>query len=73
MIGPSTKDKLFKSLEVLPVEIIAKAGQKIKITTKGTYEDNSSEDVSSKASFDSMNTSVATVDNLGNVVAKGPG
>ena len=73
MIGPSTKDKLFKSLEVLPVEIIAKAGQKIKITTRGTYEDNSSEDVSSKASFDSMNTSVATVDNLGNVIAKGPG
>lgn len=73
MIGPSAKDKLFKSLEVLPVEIIAKAGQKIKITTRGTYEDNSSEDVSSKASFDSMNTSVATVDNLGNVIAKGPG
>ena len=73
MIGPSTKVKLFKSLEVLPVEIIAKVGQKIKITTRGTYEDNSTEDVSSKASFDSMNTSVATVDNLGNVVAKGPG
>lgn len=73
MIGPAPKDKVFKSLEVSPVEIIAKPGQRIKISTKGTYDDNSTEDVSMKASFDSMNTSVATVDRFGNVVAQGPG
>jgi len=73
MQGPDSKERLFKSLEVLPVEVIAKPGQKIKILVRGIYEDKSSEDVNSKASFDSMNSSVATVDGLGNVTAMGPG
>ncbi|MFZ9822715.1 MAG: DUF1553 domain-containing protein [Gemmataceae bacterium] len=73
MPGPSPKEKVFQSLQVEPTEVIAKPGDKFLIKATATHADGSKEIVNAKASFDSLNTSVAITDDKGNVNAIGAG
>lgn len=73
MPGPSTKDRVFQSMTVEPTEVLAKPGETFSIKVTANHSDGFKEVVNMKASFDSLNSSVATVDTKGNVVAVGPG
>ncbi|MSR32097.1 MAG: DUF1553 domain-containing protein [Gemmataceae bacterium] len=71
--GPLAKEKVFKSLAITPSEVLAKPGQVFPLKVMAQFEDGSEESVLTRASIESMNSSVASVDSFGKVTATGPG
>lgn len=71
--GPLATDRKLKQVVVAPSEAILQTGQTAQVSAKAIYEDGFEESIERKASFDSMNASVAEVTPEGLVTATGKG
>lgn len=71
--GPQQDDPKIERLEVLPEYSRQSIGAKQQLLLIAHFSDGTHEDVTSWAKFTSVNTSVATVNNTGEVSVVGPG
>ncbi|MBU0765170.1 MAG: Ig-like domain-containing protein [Bacteroidetes bacterium] len=70
---PSNWSDTLNLLTVLPNDTLISIGDTLKFTTLGSYTDDTKRDLTSFATWNSSDPSVATIDNIGRLVAVGTG